>query len=265
MADPFHFIAGSTPLIVSLPHGSTHIPEPIARRMTPHALATPDTDWHVAKLYDFAEGLGASVLTATHSRYVVDLNRDPGGEALYPGADNTELCPLRTFDQAPIYQAGQEPNDAEIAQRIDRFWQPYHARLAEAIAEARDRHGVAVVFDGHTIRSRVARFFAGQLPDLNLGTAKGASVAPDLGARVFAILESSDYSAVRDQRFTGGYITRSYGRPAAAVHVLQLELTWRTYMDEGPPYTYLPDRAARLKAVLRAMVESGLDWTASSR
>jgi len=265
MADPYRFTAGSTPLIVSLPHDSTHIPDEIARRMTPAALATPDTDWHVAKLYDFAAGLGATMLTATHSRYVVDLNRDPSGEALYPGADNTEVCPLRTFDQESIYRAGQEPDAAEIAARIATFWRPYHAKLAEAIAATHRRHGVAVIFDGHTIRSRVARFFAGQLSDLNLGTAKGASVAPELGARVFAILEGSGYSAVRDERFTGGYITRTYGRPAEGVNVLQLELTWRTYMDEGPPFAYLPDRAARLKTVLRAMVECGLAWGTTQR
>jgi len=265
MADPYRFIAGSTPLIVSLPHDSPHIPDELARRMTPPALETPDTDWHVARLYDFAEALGATVLTATHSRYVVDLNRDPSGESLYPGADNTEICPLRTFDQAPIYRPGQEPDAAEVARRIETYWRPYHARLAEAIATTRARHGVAVLFDGHTIRSRVARFFAGQLPDLNLGTAKGASVAPDLGARVFAILEGSRYSAVRDERFTGGYITRTYGRPADGVHVLQLELTWRTYMEEGPPYAYLPERAAQLKTVLRAMVECGLAWAIASR
>ena len=130
MADPYRFTAGSTPLIVSLPHDSTHIPDEIARRMTPAALATPDTDWHVAKLYDFAATLGATMLTATHSRYVVDLNRDPSGQALYPGADNTEVCPLRTFDQEPIYRSGQEPNAAEIAARIATFWRPYHAKLA---------------------------------------------------------------------------------------------------------------------------------------
>lgn len=265
MADPFRFVAGSTPLIVSLPHGSTHIPDELAWRMTPEALATPDTDWHVARLYDFAEALGATVLTATHSRYVVDLNRDPSGEALYPGADNTEICPLRTFDLSPIYRPGQEPDTAEIGRRIETYWRPYHATLAEAIATVHACHGVAVLFDGHTIRSRVARFFTGRLPDLNLGTARGASVAPDLGARVFALLERSEYSAVRDERFTGGYITRTYGRPADGVHVLQLELTWRTYMDEEPPYTYLPDRAARLKAVLRAMVDSGLAWASASR
>lgn len=265
MADPYRFVSGSTPLIVSLPHDSTHIPDNIARRMTPPALATPDTDWHVAKLYDFAEGLGASVLTAANSRYVVDLNRDPSGEALYPGADNTEICPLRTFDQEPIYRPGQEPDATEVERRIETFWRPYHARLAEVIAETRRRHGVAVLFDGHTIRSRVARFFTGELPDLNLGTAKGASVAPDLGAQVFAILDRSPYSAVRDERFTGGYITRTYGRPAEGVNVLQLELTWRTYMEEGPPFAYLPDRAGRLKTVLRAMVECGLTWANAGR
>lgn len=261
MAEPYRFEAGSTPVLVSLPHDSTHIPAAIARRMTPAALATPDTDWHVAKLYDFAQGLGASVLTATHSRYVVDLNRDPSGELLYPGANNTELCPLLTFDMEPIYRSGEEPDAGEIAERTETYWTPYHARLAETIAALRAHHGTVVVFEGHTIRSRVARFFEGQLPDLNLGTAGGASVAPGLGRAVFDVLDGSGYSAVRDERFTGGYITRAYGRPAEDVHVLQLELTWRTYMDEGPPYEYLPDRAARLKTVLEAMVRCGLDWT----
>lgn len=265
MANPYRFTAGTTPVVVSLPHDSTHIPEAIARRMTPPALATPDTDWHVAKLYDFAESMGATVLTATHSRYVVDLNRDPSGQTLYPGADNTELCPLLTFEMEPLYRQGQEPDAAEIAERVETYWRPYHAKLRETLDTVRARHGVVILFEGHTIRSRVARFFEGQLSDLNLGTAKGASVAPDLGARVFAVLEASSYSAVRDERFTGGYITRTYGRPAEGVHAMQLELTWRTYMEEGPPYVYLPARAAKLKPVLKAMVQCGLDWAARTR
>ena len=265
MADLFRFEAGSAPVLVSLPHDSTYIPAPIADRMTAPARATPDTDWHVAKLYDFAQALGASVLTATHSRYVVDLNRDPSGGALYPGADNTEICPLKTFEMEPIYRRGEEPDAVEIAARIETYWQPYHAKLRETLDAIRARHGVVVLFEGHTIRSRVARFFQGQLPDLNLGTATGASVAPDLGARIFGVLDGSSYTAVRDERFTGGYITRTYARPADGVHALQLELTWRTYMEEGPPYEYLPDRAAKLKTVLRAMVECGLNWAAEQR
>ena len=96
MTEPFHFVPGTAPLLVSVPHDSTYIPPKIAVRMTPAALRTPDTDWHVARLYDFAASLGASVLTPTHSRYVVDLNRDPAGTVLYPGASNTELSRVRT-------------------------------------------------------------------------------------------------------------------------------------------------------------------------
>ena len=91
---------GDSPLVVDVPHAGTHIPEAIVARLTPAARAVPDTDWHVEKLFSFAREMGATLLAATHSRYVVDLNRDPSGAALYPGADNTELCPTRTFKSA---------------------------------------------------------------------------------------------------------------------------------------------------------------------
>jgi len=118
MRESFHFTGGSTPLLVSLPHGGTYIPAPIAGRMTALALETPDTDWHVGLLYDFASSIGASVISATHSRYVIDLNRDPAGAPLYSGADNTELVPLTTFDYSPIYKKGSRPSETEINDRI---------------------------------------------------------------------------------------------------------------------------------------------------
>jgi N-formylglutamate deformylase len=261
MAETFRFHSGTTPLLVSVPHDSTFIPAEIAARMTPAALKTPDTDWHVAKLYDFAASLGASVLTPAHSRYVVDLNRDPAGTVLYPGADNTELCPLTTFTFEPIYQDGQNPDDAEIADRIDRYWRPYHDRLAGEIAAIRDRFGVAVLFDGHTIKSEVPRFFDGRIADLNLGTASGASADPGLARAALSLLSDSGYPAVLDDRFTGGYITRHYGDPAAGIHAVQLELTWRTYMDEAN-FQYLPERADRLKVHLKALLQLLLRWAA---
>lgn len=264
MTDPFRYTVGRTPLLVSLPHCSTRIPEEIANRMTGAALATPDTDWHVDRLYDFAHAIGAHVLTATHSRYAVDLNRDPGGQSLYAGADNTELCPLTTFDRQPIYQAGQQPGGAEIAERTERFWKPYHDRLAEALDAIHARHGIAVLFDGHTIRSEVDRFFTGRIPDLNLGTADGQSADAELEALAFATLDQSDYQTVLNGRFTGGYITRSYGRPAAGIHAMQLELTWRNYMNEAPPYEYRPDLADQLKVVLRELLERVTEWAIKS-
>ena len=262
----YDFTPGTTPLLVSIPHDGRSIPGDIADRMTEEALRIPDTDWHVGRLCDFALGLGAGVLAARHSRYVVDLNRDPEGRALYPGADNTEIVPLRTFDREPIYRDGAAPDAAETGERIARFWRPYHERLAGEIAALRERHGVAVLFDAHSIRSVVPRFFDGTLPDFNFGTARGTSADAGLAASAFRVLASADgYSAVDNGRFTGGYITRRYGAPADGVHAIQLELSQRTYMNETHPFDYRPDLARRVRPVLCQMLAAMIDWARARR
>lgn len=264
--DIYDFTPGSAPLLVSIPHDGRSIPDDVAERMTGEALRIPDTDWHVGRLYDFARELGAGVLAARHSRYVVDLNRDPEGAALYPGADNTEIVPLLTFDREPIYRDGAVPDEAEIEGRVARFWRPYHDRLAAEIGALRERHGVAILFDAHSIRSVVPRFFEGTLPDFNFGTARGASADAALARSAFRPLDSAEgYTAVDNGRFTGGYITRTYGAPADGVHAIQLELTQRTYMDESHPFGYRPDLADRVKPVLRGMLAAMVDWTRSRR
>ena len=171
---------GDSPLIVDVPHAGTHVPDAIAFRLGDAARSVPDTDWHVDQLYAFARETGATMLVATHSRYVVDLNRDPAGAALYPGADNTELCPTRTFANEPIYLDGESPSEREIAARRSVFHEPYHATLAAEIERVRTRHGYAILLDAHSIRSKVPRFFDGRLPDLNLGTVRGASCAENV-------------------------------------------------------------------------------------
>ena len=259
MVEPYKFSAGTTPLLISLPHGSTYIPSSISVRMTHAAKRTPDTDWHVERLYDFAKDLGASMIAATHSRYVIDLNRDPSGIQLYKNADNTELCPTTTFDHEPLYQPDKAPDGAEIAGRIDQYWRPYHTRLEEELASLRERYGIAVLFDGHSIRSEVPRFYTGRIPDLNLGSANGASAAPELTEKAFSTLLGQNYSAVWDDRFTGGYITRRYGDPAAGIHALQLELTWRNYMDEES-FRYQPKLAKRLKPLLQNLILQLVGW-----
>lgn len=264
MVVPYHFVGGNLPVLVSLPHDSSYIPPDIAARMTDTALTAPDTDWHVAKLYDFSASMGASVLTATHSRYVVDLNRDPSGKSLYAGASNTELCPVTTFDFAPIYKESETPSTEEITQRISSYWRPYHDKIEAELAALKTQFGIAVLFDGHTIRSEVSRFYEGRIPDLNLGTASGESAAPELTDHAFATLVGRGYSAVLDDRFTGGYITRHYGDPNNNIHAIQLELTWRNYMNEVN-FQYLPERANRLKSVLRELIETLIYWAAEQR
>ena len=252
---------GDGPLVVDVPHAGTFVPDAIADRLTGAARATPDTDWHVEKLYAFAMAEGVTLLSATHSRYVVDLNRDPSGAALYAGADNTELCPTRTFADEPVYRAGEAPSQDEVTQRVDAFFAPYHRTLAEEIDSVRARHGHAVLLDGHSIRSEVPRFFSGRLPDLNLGTVDGASCSPQLQARVSEVLAGAPgFTHIVNGRFKGGWITRHYGRPAEHVHALQLEMAERSYMDEAPPYPWDPARAAGLEAVLRKLVAALVAW-----
>ncbi len=246
---------GDSPLVVDVPHAGTYVPEAIAARLTPAARAVPDTDWHVEKLFAFARDAGATLLAATHSRYVVDLNRDPSGAALYPGADNTELCPTRTFANEAIYVAGHAPDATEIAARRAEYFEPFHALLAAEIERVRTRHSYAIVLDGHSIRSRVPRFFAGRLPDLNLGTADGASCAPAVQHCAALALAGADaFSSVVNGRFKGGYVTRHYGVPARGIHALQLETAQACYMDEAPPYRWDPTRAAKLVALLQRLV-----------
>jgi N-formylglutamate deformylase len=261
--ESFTLRRGTTPLIISFPHVGTVLPEALSRRMTAEALALPDTDWHVDRLYDFAGALGAGMQVPTLSRYVVDLNRDPTGEVLYPGSDNSELVPLSTFAGQPIYRPGEAPGASEIAERVARHWQPYHRSLGDELDRLKQRFGFAVLWDAHSIASRVPRFFSGRLPDLNLGSARGKSAAPDLVRHVMAVLErASPFSSVLDGRFTGGYITRHFGRPDQGIHALQLEMAEIAYMEEAPPYAYEPARAAPLKRVLERAVGALLSWTA---
>jgi N-formylglutamate deformylase len=248
---------GDTPLIIDVPHAGTYAPPAIAARLTPAASVFPDTDWHVGRLFDFARRAGATLLVATHSRYVVDLNRDPSGAALYPGADNTELCPTRTFAGEPIYGPGDAPDAAEVAARRHEYFEPYHKLLVDEIARVRARHGHVILLDGHSIRSRVPRFFAGRLPDLNLGTADGASCSPSVQqAAALVLAGAAGFSSVVNGRFKGGYVTRHYGVPNRGVHALQLETAQSCYMDESPPYRWDAARAEALAAVLARLVDA---------
>lgn len=245
---------GDAPLIVNVPHAGTVLPTDIAERLSAAGRELPDTDWHVEKLYDFVPGAGATLMAATHSRYVVDLNRDPEGRALYPGAANTEICPAGTFAGLPIYRDGALPSAAEVARRIATYWRPYHAALAAEIERVRARHGHCVLLDGHSIVSVAPRFFEGTLPHLNLGTVDGASCGARWQERARACLaDQAPFSLVLNGRFKGGYITRHYGRPEEKVHVLQLEMAWRAYLDESRPQGYEPSRAAALIELLKKL------------
>ena len=260
-ADTHSLRPGTSALLISLPHVGARIPQDQRRRYVERALEVEDTDWHLDQLYDFAAAMGAGLIVPQYSRFLIDLNRSPDNRPMYAGANNTELCPTRFFTGEPLYRSGQEPDADDIAHRRAVYWQPYHDALEQELARLKARYGYAVLFDGHSIKSTLPWLFEGKLPDLNLGTSSGASCAADLRAALTKVLQTQTrFTQVTDGRFKGGHITRSHGRPAHAIHAIQLEMCWSTYMQEAAPYRIDPLRAAELAPVLRALVQTMIDW-----
>jgi formiminoglutamase len=259
---------GTAPLILSIPHAGTDIPDDIALTLADPWLARKDADWHVADLYAFAADLGATIIRTRISRTVIDMNRPPDGASLYPGQATTDLCPLTSFDGEPLYRPGQEPDAAEVARRRDLYHTPYHAALATEIARLRDRHPSVVLYDCHSIRSRVPRLFDGDLPHFNIGTNSGTACAPALQAAVERACDVTQFSRVSNGRFKGGYITRHYGQPANGVHGVQMELACRGYLAEPAwpldatnwPAAFDPAYAAPMVSALTHILTICRDW-----
>lgn len=261
-APVFKLRQGRTPLLISMPHVGTAIPDEHRARYQPRALAVEDTDWHLERLYgELAEALGASLIVPHYSRYLIDLNRPPEDTPMYPGASNTELCPTRFFSGDPLYLDGQAPDEAEKLRRRQGYWLPYHRALNAEMSRLRALHGHALLFDAHSIRSELPWLFEGRLPDLNLGTVEGRSCAPAITEAMGALLAAqSDYTQVVNGRFKGGFITRHYGQPAQGWHAVQLEMCWRCYMREDGSFAYDEALAARVQPLLRRLLQTLLDW-----
>jgi N-formylglutamate deformylase len=252
---------GTTPLLISMPHVGTHLPEDLKPRLVARALEVEDTDWHLDRLYAFAKNMGAGLIVPVESRIVIDLNRGSDNQPMYPGRNNTELCPTRLFTGDPIYREGCAPLEAEIRERVATHWQPYHGAVTAELQRLKAAHGHAVLFDAHSIKGELPWLFDGALPDLNLGTVDGRSCAPALRAAVYRVFEQQDvYTHVLDGRFKGGHITRHFGRPEDGVHAVQLEIAWRAYMDEAAPDAWHEAKAAAVTPLLRELVQVMIDW-----
>ena len=262
---------GEEPLIVSIPHAGTAIPADIEARLVSPWLGRKDADWWVDRLYDFAGGIGATVVRTAMSRTVIDVNRDPSGASLYPGQATTGLCPTETFDGELLYREGQAPGEAEIQARRAAVFDPYHAALAGQIERLRDRHDRIVLYEAHSIPSVVPRLFDGPLPNFNIGTNAGRSCDPALTSAVENLCDSTGWSRATNGRFKGGWTTRQYGEPALGVHAVQMELACRGYMAEpdGPltpqswPSPYDPGRAAPMRSALTRILDACIAFARS--
>lgn len=252
---------GDSPLLLGLPHTGTDLPEDIAGRLNDTGRALTDTDWHVHELYAGLVEDVTTVRTRIH-RYVVDVNRDPSGASLYPGQNTTGVVPLTDFDGRPIWRPGRAPDAAETARRVAQWHAPYHAALAAELDRLRARHGFAILYDCHSIRSHIPFLFEGRLPDLNIGTNDGRSCHPDLADAVARICAAAPgFSHVVNGRFKGGWTTRHHGAPERGVHAIQMELAQSTHLAaEAPPWRLDPARAGRLRPVLARILTTLQDW-----
>ena len=254
---PVDVIRGDGPVVLGVPHAGTFVPDDIKARFNDTGLKLADTDWHVDRLYS---GLlpGATMVKANFHRYVIDANRDPEGVSLYPGQNTTTLCPTTDFDGRPIYHAGKEPETDEIEARRLAWHAPYHAALLAELERVRARHGVAILYDCHSIRSVVPFLFEGTLPDFNTGTNNGTTCASAIEAAVVSRTEAAEgYTSILNGRFKGGWTTRHYGRPAEGFHAIQMELTQKTHLaTEDTPFAYDEAKADRLRAHLKDILSA---------
>ncbi|WP_421979561.1 N-formylglutamate deformylase [Roseibium sp.] len=254
---PFEVTRGDGPVVLGIPHSGTFVPEDIWKRLTPLGRKLADTDWHVDRLYT---GLlpGVTMVRANFHRYVIDANRDPEGVSLYPGQNTTTLCPTTDFDGRPIYLEGEAPDDGEIEARRLAWHAPYHAALQSELERARERHGGAILYDCHSIRSLVPYLFEGTLPDFNIGTNGGTTCAPEIERAVVERTENANgFTAVLNGRFKGGWTTRHYGRPEEGFHAIQMELAQKTHLaSEDTPFDYDADKAQKLRSHLGDILEA---------
>ena len=261
MTPPVEVVRGDSPIVLGLPHTGTFVPPDVAAQLNDRGRALSDTDWHIHTLYN--EVLpGATTVRATFHRYVIDANRDPSDVSLYPGQNTTTLVPLTDFDGHGIWVA--PPTEEDIANRRTTFHAPYHAALAAELDRVKAIHGVAILYDCHSIRSHIPFLFDGILPDMNVGTNNGATCAPEIEAIALEFAHSSPYSTVLNGRFKGGWTTRHYGRPAEGLHAIQMELAQSTYLaTETPPWAYDTDKADRLRRwlfdILDAIQDTALE------
>lgn len=257
MTDLYEFHSGRVPLLISIPHAGTKIPDSIFGRFSNAGKKLPDTDWFVPRLYDFAKDLGAHMIVANYSRYIIDVNRPPDDMNLYENDKATGLIPKTLFDGNPLYAAEEPFTEDDVYNRIETYWRPYHAKLYEVIAKIKEEHGHALLYDAHSIASRIPNLFKGKLPDLNLGTANAESCAPEVGYAIAEVIRASDFSSIINGRFVGGYITRHYGKPAKNVHAVQMEIGQASYMDKETR-EYDEEKAEKLIPVLQDVVNACL-------
>jgi N-formylglutamate deformylase len=256
----------SAPFIFASPHSGSFYPASFTARsrLSPLALRRSE-DAFVDELFGGAVLLGAPMIVARFPRAFVDVNRAPDeiDPAMFDGEPKVAIetptsrvsaglgvIPRIVRDGAEIYRARLSASEAE--ERLNFLYRPYHAALEALVEETRERFGVAVVVDCHSMPSAAAA------PDIVLGDRYGASAAPALTAHAEASFQAQAFRVARNTPYAGGYTTLLHGRRRPGLHAIQVELNRTLYLDEeriakGAHFLELQARLGATLALLTAI------------
>lgn len=261
--------APSSPLVVSVPHAGTQVPDVDAPLLRASGAALlRDADAFVDRLVARAPSLGAPLLVARVSRYVLDLNRAPDDV-------DHEVCPeqprpARASARGLVWRTSTDGvalmtrplSLQELRSRIDRLHAPYHATLTTLLEERRQRFGFAVLLDAHSMPStgRPGHTDPGaRRADIVPGDLRGASCARSLSRLVAEHFEAGGFRVKANDPYMGGYITKAHGRPTQGVHAIQLEVNRDLYLEEEA-VRWEAGKAARLQGAVEGLLEKLRGW-----
>lgn len=241
---------GSLPIVLGIPHSGTDLPDDIADRLNETGLEMAETDWHIDRLYN-GLGMDFSVVRTSVHRYVLDVDHPPASPEPFPWLNASGLFPLTDRNGSAIYRENAAPDPSEMAQWIERFHLPYHAAISRELARVKAKHGIALLFDCHSIRSSYPQKDASKYPDFNIWTNLSKSCAPSMERSIYTRCRSAQtFETILSAGTNGGWSVLKHGRPARNTHAMRLELAQRSYMDEAPPWHWRPDKAERMRSVL---------------
>ena len=275
MSPQLRFTPGSTALVLDSPHSGTRYPDDFAHVCDPQVLRRAE-DTHVEKLYDFAPSLGVAWIEALFPRSYLDANRNTTEidvglfDQPWPGevaTDPSVLAKVRlgkglvwrcTDDGQPLYD--RRLTVAEVQQRIELCWKPYHAAVASAIDAAHKRHGYSIHLNCHSMPA-VSGSHATDFPglahaDFVIGDRDGTSADPRLSTSLCDTLRRFGYDVAYNHPYKGVELVRRYGHPAAQRHSIQVEINRKLYMDEQSlqPHAGFGPLRAHLRALLEVLL-----------
>lgn len=227
-----------TPVVVEVPHAGLEVAAQFVEPLcAPCSALARDADLYVDDLYADAPAEGATLVVARASRYVIDLNRgesDIDAEAVEGGRGDVRLHHglvwRTTSDGQPAL--ARTLARAELDERLEAVWRPYHRALAAVVAGKVERFGVAVIVAAHSMPTAGPRPGAAVRADVVPGTRSRTSADARFIDALEALARARDWTVRHDDPYAGGYTTQHYGRPAKGTHVVQVELSRRLYLDE---------------------------------